>query len=444
MHQPSVLFINRIYPPQRGPTGRLLRDLARLFVEEGWAVSIVTTGEKAGVERDGTITVYRTKGPEKPGWLAYPWLWLKLLWTARRAGHADLVVSMTDPPMLAVLGQHIAKAKKARHFHWCQDFYPGVMDALDFKFPGFIQRLLESTSQKALLSCDRIIAVGRCMARKIADEGISPRKISVIPNWPDAELVNPPPAIKQFGEEKTQEDGAVSSSKPYLHQVKTTPKFRVLYAGNIGRAHPVETILEAARILEEQHPEIEFTFVGDGRRIENLARERDRMGLGNIRFIPYQPAHKLREVMESGDVHLIALREEAMGYMVPSKLYAALAVGRPVIYAGPEGSEIDQILTDFKAGIRTPPHDGKALAEAILKYRMDGDVWFSAHDGALEAGKALTPKESMKAWVKRALAAVQGKDDKPSADKPAPKAKAKSTGKTAAKDKGKTKTKAAA
>lgn len=442
MHQPSVLLINRIYPPQRGPTGRLARDLARAFVAEGWAVSIVTTGPRAGVERDGAITVHRAKGPEKPGWLVYPWLWLKLFWTARKAGHADLVISMTDPPMLAVLGHHIARSKNARHFHWCQDFYPGVMGALGFKFPGFLQRLLEKVSRQALQSCDRIVAIGRCMAQRIADEGISPRRISVIPNWPDAELVNPPPAIKQFGEGKEK---AASSSKPYLHQVKTTPKFRVLYAGNIGRAHPVGTILDAARILEEQHPEIEFTFVGDGKRIENLARERDRRGLGNIRFIPYQPADKLREVMESGDVHLIALREEALGYMVPSKLYAALAVGRPVIFAGPEGSEIDQILKDFGAGVRTSPDDGKALAEAILKYRMDGDAWFTAHDGALEAGKALTPKESMKAWVKRALAAVQGKDEKPPAA-PAAKsasAKAKTGGKASAKDKDKASVKAA-
>jgi glycosyltransferase involved in cell wall biosynthesis len=431
MHQPSVLFINRIYPPQRGPTGRLLRDLARAFVEEGWNVSVVTTGPKAGVERDGTITVHRTKGPETPGLAAYPWLWFKLMWLARKAGHADLVVSMTDPPMLAVAGQRIAKAKKARHLHWCQDLYPGVMESLGLKLPGILHRMLERLSLNALQSCERIIVIGRCMASRLAADGIDPKRISVIPNWPDAELVNPPPEIKKFGEEKAAADSQLSS-KPYLHQLKTSPKFRVLYAGNVGRAHPVDTVLKAARILEESHPEIEFVFVGDGKRIENLARERDRLGLGNIRFIPYQPAHKLREVMESGDVHLIALTQAALGYMVPSKLYSALAVGRPVVFAGPAGSEIDHILTDFKAGVRTPPEDGKALAEAILKYRLDGDAWFEAHDGALEAGKVLTPKESMKAWIKRALAVVQGKDEKP-----VPKAKIKAKSKTKAKPKAK-------
>ncbi|MCD8498242.1 MAG: glycosyltransferase family 4 protein [Alphaproteobacteria bacterium] len=424
MQQPSVLFINRIYPPSRGPTGRLLRDLARSFVEEGWHVSVVTTGPKAGTERDGTITVHRVKGPDKPSLMGYPWIWLKLLIKARKAGHADLVVSMTDPPMLVLAGAQIAKAKKAKHLHWCQDYYPGALDALELHVPGFIRHYLDKASSKALQACDKIIVIGRCMAKNLAADGVPARKISVIPNWPDAELVNPPPEIKQFGEDKTAAGGNVAlTSKPYQSQVKNGPKFRVLYAGNVGLAHPAETILDAAKILEEDHPEIEFVFVGDGRRIENLAREREKRGLGNIRFIPYQPAHKLREVMESGDVHLIVLRDSACGYMVPSKLYSALAVGRPVIYAGPEGSEIDHIITDFQAGTRTPPQDGAALAKAVLEYRQNGDTWFAAHDGALEAGKVLTPKESMKAWIKRALSTIQGREEKPAAkDKPKKKA----------------------
>ncbi|HRQ61895.1 MAG TPA: glycosyltransferase family 4 protein [Alphaproteobacteria bacterium] len=411
MQSPRVLFVNRIYPPQRGPTGRLLRDLARSFVEEGWNVSIVTTGPKAGTERDGTITIHRTKGPDKPSMLGYPFIWLKLYRLARKAGHADLVVSMTDPPMLAVLGARIAKAKKAKHLHWCQDVYPQAFDALGLRVPGFVRKRLEAASLQSLKSADRVIAIGRCMAKVLAAQGLDAKKISVIPNWPDLELAHPAPQIKE-GKAKTKKAEEIPT-KPYAEQLKNGPKFRVLYAGNVGMAHPAETILKAASLLEEDHPEIEFVFVGDGRRIENLARERDNMGLGNIRFIPYQPPHKLREVMESGDVHLIVLREEALGLMVPSKLYSALAVGRPVIYAGPEGSEVAHILKDFKAGSRTAPGDGKALADAILEYRLNGDTWFAAHDGAMEAGKVLTPKESMKAWIKRALSVVQGKEEKP-------------------------------
>lgn len=421
MQRPTVLFINRIYPPQRGPTGRLLRDLACAFVEEGWNVTVVTTGPKRGIERDGAITVHRTKGPEKPSLASYPWLWFKLLRLAKKAGHADLVVSMTDPPMLVLAGQRIAKAKKAKHVHWCQDYYPGVMEALGLKLPAFLHKKLEEYSCKALKSCDKIVVIGRCMAKSLAEDGVKPKTISVIPNWPDAELVNPAPEIKHFKDGKG--DHEVTVSKPYASQFKNGPKFRVLYAGNVGRAHPTDMILQAAETLQQTHAEIEFVFVGDGRRFENLARERDRLGLGNIRFIPYQPAHKLREIMESGDVHLITLNKDALGFMVPSKLYAALAVGRPVIFAGPDDSEIVHILKDFKAGVRVDPNDGDALATAILEYRINGDAWFAAHDGALEAGKILTPKESMKAWIKRALGVVQGKEEKPAA-KPKPKKKA--------------------
>ena len=84
------------------------------------------------------------------------------------------------------------------------------------------------------------------------------------------------------------------------------PKFRVLYAGNLGRIHPIQSVVDAAQFLKE-HDDIELCFVGDGPNYDRLAKERDKRGLDNMRFLPYQPINRLRNVLQTGDVHMIAI-----------------------------------------------------------------------------------------------------------------------------------------
>lgn len=407
MRRPSVLFINRVYPPSAGATGRVLRDLARAFAKEGWQVTVLTTGPKALKERDGSIRVVRVKARQNPrGILAYGWIWLKLLIAGLRLPGGHLLVTMTDPPLLVLAGQIIRKFKKGRHIHWCHDLYPDILPALGVKLPGFVMEGFKKLSRRAMTKADKLIVIGRCMARHLTYNGIDPKHITVIPNWPDFELSGTPSGRNSYiGQAAANLD--VEGVKPFEEQIKAGPKFRVLYAGNLGRAHPVETILKAAEILDKENPEIEFVFVGDGKGFEEIARERSRRSLENIRFLPYQPPEKLREVMESGDVHLISVREDTAGMMVPSKLYAALAVGRPCIFLGPAASETAKVITDFKAGCVIPQGQAAELAAQIRRYRYDGDDWFSAHTGAASAGQVFVPREAINAWIERAWGVVE-------------------------------------
>jgi glycosyltransferase involved in cell wall biosynthesis len=157
-------------------------------------------------------------------------------------------------------------------------------------------------------------------------------------------------------------------------------------------------IIEAAMELA-QYKEIEFVFVGDRTAHHRLAEERDKRGLENIRFMPFQPIEKLRSVMEGGDIHLVTMREEAQGMLVPCKFYSGLIVGRPTIFAGPQDCEISDVIQTYKCGSVVPPTDGKALAAAIYKYRTNGDAWFEAQEGALAAAHAYHPTQSLNAWV---------------------------------------------
>lgn len=416
MRKPSILFINRVYPPASGATGRILRDLARGFAREGWDVTVLTTGPRAIKESDGPVRVIRVKSRQRPGgFIAYGFIWLKFLITAMRLPVTQLVVTMTDPPMLILVGRLIRKIKKNKHIHWCQDLYPDILPSLNVRLPDFLMRFFKILSRRSMRECDKTIVIGRCMAKHLTHGGVDPRHITVIPNWPDYELVKPAGSERFNGVSSASSISShahvnlqVYGAKAWHEQVRDIgPKFRVLYAGNIGRAHPLATILAAAEILDRAHPEIEFVFVGDGPRFDELARERAKRGLHNIRLLPFQPNSRLRQVMESGDVHLISVREDAAGLLVPSKLYAALAVGRPCIFVGPAQSETARIIADFHAGAVLPQGDAQALAQQILHYRMNGEDWFAAHNGAVAAGKVFLPSQSINAWIERARDLVE-------------------------------------
>lgn len=407
--KPSVIFFNRVYPPSRGATGRVLRDLARAFAEDGWNVTVVTTGPRAVREYDGPIKLVRIKALVKAKNIsAYGAVWLKLLWAGLNMPRHDLVVTMTDPPMLVVAGRMLAALKRSRHIHWCQDLYPDLLPALGFRLPESRMAFFKKLSRRSMKKCDKVVTIGRCMAKQLTHSGLEPRRVAVIPNWPDFELLSAEnyEKLRQRALRRVEE---VEGARPFdqLLTDGAERKFRVLYSGNLGRAHPVDTVLGAAMLLDKVHPEIEFVFVGDGPQYEWLAQERSRRGLDNVRLLPYQPAIRLRELMESGDLHLITMKHESAGMLVPCKLYAALAVARPCIFVGPEDSETAKVIRDFDAGSVVPQGDAQRLAQEIRRYRLSSEDWFSAHEGASRAGQVFVPEESFNAWLQRARDIVE-------------------------------------
>lgn len=413
MQKPTVLFINRTYPPGKGATGRVLRDLAQAFARDGWAVTVLTTGIETEVIMDGTVKVKKIAAKSGKTPVRYAMVWIKLLLAALMMPKYRMVVTLTDPPLLVALGRIVARVKKSSHIHWCQDLYPDILPALGMNLPLWVMDKLRRITRQSMKSCDRVVVVGRCMARHLAHTGFDMSKVSIIPNWPDYELT---PAAK-MRVSKNAQSGAktkavvsgrdIFNSRPFF--LDESPKFRVLYSGNLGRAHPISTIIDAAAILQETNPEIEFVFVGDGAGFEQVAQARSKRSLDNIRLLPPQPLSRLKDLMEGGDVHLISMKHEVLGMLVPSKLYAALAAGRPCLFIGPEKSETAKVIHEFGAGTVIPQGQHRRLAEEILKFRNDGNAWFSAQNGALKASEQFVPANSFSSWIKGARETIRSR-----------------------------------
>lgn len=403
--KPSVLLINRVYPPAKGASGRVLRDLAREMSRAGWQVSVLTTGEKTFSEKDGGVTVHRVSAPLNPrGIIGYARVLLKIWLASRKLARPDLIITLTDPPLLVTIGRRLAKKKRCAHLHWCQDLYPDLFPSIGVRLPNFVLRALSRTARRSMNKSGKVIAIGRCMAKYLAHTGVESNRISVIPNWPDLELVEP-------ANRSRKADFRIKENVPLARPPETllrddSPRFRILYAGSIGRAHPMKAILEAAEHLSI-HPEIEFVFVGEGPQHDRLALERSRRGLQNIKLLPYQPASLLKDLMESGDIHLVSLRDDAAGMLVPCKFYSAIAAARPTIYVGPADTEVGRMIRDYGCGAIIPQGDGKTLAQAILYFRNDSDAWFHAQQGAEMAAADSRPVKSILSIMKEAEHTIQ-------------------------------------
>jgi len=403
--KPSVLLINRVYPPSRGASGRVLRDLAREMARAGWIVTVLTTGEKTFSEKDGGINVFRVKAPMNPrGVISYGRVLWKLYRAAMKQPRHDLVITLTDPPLLVTIGRRYARKKRCSHMHWCQDLYPDLFPSIGVKMPQFVLRALSRSARRSMNKSGKVIAVGRCMAKHLAHTGVETGRISMIPNWPDSELIDP-------NKKPARNDVRIKENVPMARPTETllrddSPRFRILYAGNIGRAHPMKAILEAAEYLSP-YPEIEFVFVGEGPSHDRLSAERSRRGLQNIKLLPYQPASCLKDLMESGDLHLISVRDDTAGLLVPCKFYSAIAAARPTIYVGPADTEIGRMIRDYGCGAIVQQGDGKTLAQAILYFRNDSDAWFSAQQGAEQAAADSRPVKSILSIMKEAETTIQ-------------------------------------
>jgi glycosyltransferase involved in cell wall biosynthesis len=271
-------------------------------------------------------------------------------WRLLRQPSPDVVISLSTPPLVAVLGLLLARMRRARSVYWVMDVYPDLAFELGVFSPRSVAgRLFSRISRFALSGSDVVVALGETMAARLLGKGLG--QVEVVHNWADGDRIRP----------RTLE------GHPLRREWGWSGRFVVLYSGNMGLAHEFDTVLDAAEILRSD-PRILLSFVGGGPRRAEVEQEARRRGLSNVEFRPYVERERLDESLTSGDVHLVTLRERLPGLLVPSKIYGILAAGRPCIYAGPDEGEIADIIAAGRCGTRVALGDADELARAVRRY----------------------------------------------------------------------------
>ncbi len=250
--------------------------------------------------------------------------------------------------MLPVSGWFARRARGRRYAVWSMDVHPEIEVALRI-LPTWIARAVEPLDRASHRSAEFVVALGPCMKERLVDKRIPESVIRTIPVW----------------SHDVEPDGADRAGNALARELGIGQEFVVMYSGNAGLAHRFEEVLQAMDRLADE-PGMEFVFVGGGpRKAEIVARAgRNR----NFRYLDYRPRRDLADSLTLADVHLLTLRGDMAGLVVPVKLYGIMAAGRPVVMVGPRGSESGRTIEQTRIGhVIDPDEDGSAAAERLVE-----------------------------------------------------------------------------
>jgi colanic acid biosynthesis glycosyl transferase WcaI len=385
-----VCFFNRSYAPDRGATGQLLTELAEDLTRDfGHRVTVVagsplhpgaereTVTSWAPVRREvrngveilrasGTTFSTRRFAGRAANYLTY---FLSACLAGLRVGRPDVVVALTDPPIIGLAGLLAARRSGGRFVFLCQDVFPEVTRLLEDFHSTIVDRVLQGVNRLLIRKADGVIALGETMRQRlITGKDADPRKVHVIHNWADCSAITPGPKENRFSRAHGLAD-----------------RFVVMHSGNVGLAQELDTLLEAARRLRDR-PGLAVVIVGDGSKRQALEARARADGLDNVRFLPSQPKEGLRDSFATADVFIVSLKRGLAGYIVPSKLYGILAAGRPYVAAVEEDSEVVAITRKHECGLVAEPGDPVALADRIRELDRDPVLRERLGEAARRAG----------------------------------------------------------
>jgi len=371
-----ICFFNRSYWPDQAATGQLLTELAEdLVARHGCEVTVVAgralhasreaAGPRGAVGREtrNGVRILRANGtrfaPARFAGRAANYLSYFACATLAGldVGRPDVVVSLTDPPILGLAARWAARRTGARFVFLCEDIFPEVAVLLEDFHNAFVNRTLDRINRFLLRDADAIVALGDRMRRRLVDEkGAAAERVSIIHNWADCDAITPGPKDNAFAREHGLHD-----------------RFVLMHSGNVGMSQNLDVLVAAADRLRSKE-RLVIAIVGGGSRLAALQAEAAARGLSNVRFLPYAPKERLHESFAAADAFLVGLKSGIEGYIVPSKVYGILAAGRPYIAAIDPSAEPAAIIREYGCGLLAAPGDPGALADAIAAMHDDPDA----------------------------------------------------------------------
>jgi glycosyltransferase involved in cell wall biosynthesis len=372
-----IAFFNRSFYPDTAATGQLLTDLCEDLVRDhGCRVSVVAgppllPTHDTAVQGRGLITretyrgidIHRARGTRFnkdwfPGRVSnYLTYFLSACWAGLRLDRPDVVVALTDPPIIGLAAYLSARRFRAPLVMSYRDLFPEVTVLLPDFHSKTINALLQGVNRFLVRKAARVIALGDTMReRLIENKGAPAERTVIIPDWADTKAISPGPKRNAFSEAHGLSD-----------------KFVVMHSGNIGLSQSLDTVIDAAAQLQTIG-DIQIVFVGEGVKKAELQQRSQALGLSNVAFLPFQPKERLGESFAAADVFIVSLQQGLAGYIVPSKLYGILAAGRPYVAAVEDTCEVASITRRQHCGLVAKPSDAGDLAEKIVTFYRDREL----------------------------------------------------------------------
>lgn len=354
----------------------LTHDIAAAFLKAGDEVHVIS-GRKA-VSANKEITVEKICAYDKSSTPRRIFTWLKGTWDIfrifRKNKDAELFIVSNPPP--APLLPLLLKNKFSLLI-W--DIWPDALvhtKTLSEKNPFVL--LWAGLNRKAFPRAEKIFTISEGLAKSLS-RYVPREKIVVVPLWANTNFLKPLP----------------KSENLFLKEQRLEGKFVVMYSGNIGNTHRVETLVDVAAELRG-HDDVVFVIIGEGGKKELVKRRIEGTGVKNVRLLPYQPREMLPHSLAAADIGVITLEEAASQVSVPSKTYSTLAVGVPLLCLAGTQSELANLVKKYDVGGIFSPGAVPEIARWIISLKEDATRRETFSANARAASRDFSPKNAEK------------------------------------------------
>ncbi len=260
----------------------------------------------------------------------------------------DIVLCMTDPPMVGDIGLAVARRFGVPLLVISQDVFPEIATEVGRLESRLLVGVLRRLVGLYLTRADRVVAIGDTMRLRLEEKGAPAERIRVIPNWVDTNETSP----RSRDNEWAEQHGLVGT-------------FVVMHSGNVGHAQNLDVLVRSATFLRDLD-DMRIVIVGFGARHGEIVGLAERLDVvDRVKFLPYQPREVLPLSLSAADVHFVGLVQGLSGYVVPSRLYGIMATGRPAIVAAEAEGETAQLVERVGCGVVIPPGRPELAAMTI-------------------------------------------------------------------------------
>ena len=268
----------------------------------------------------------------------------------------DVFLGLTSPPMVSFVGSFIARLKGSKFCYWTMDLQPELSIRSGLIKEGSLSaKMLMWMGDYVFRGSDQIIVLDKYMKEHAIKRGADPGAISIVPVWPVmSELYT-----------------GTRTGNPFRQANDFGDRTVIMYSGNHSYVHPLDTILEAARICADDS-RLLFVFIGGGVRASEVVEFKDKHKLDNIVKLPYQPRDQIHISLGSADLQLVVMGNGLTGFTHPNKVYGAMFIGKPILYIGPSPSHVSDLLDNVEGNISVEHGDAEALAEKLMQVAANG------------------------------------------------------------------------
>ena len=284
--------------------------------------------------------------------LRYSLCWVKQFNRGLFAKNINVIFLASTPPIQGMLGGILSRLKKIPFVYNLQDIFPDSLVGTGLaKKGGLLWKIGRMIEDFTYRNADKIIVISEDFKRNIMAKGVPEDKIEVIYNWVDEQAVVDIPR---------------SENKLFDRYGLDRSKFYITYCGNIGLTQNMDMLMEVAKELERELPDVRFVLIGEGAaksRVEEIIREKQ---ISNVTLLPFQPYEDISHVFSLGDASLVISKPGVGENSVPSKTWSIMSASRPVLINFDE-NELKDIVADYECGIFTKAGNKETFKASIAK-----------------------------------------------------------------------------